>query len=238
MKVVSIIIALLFLVVPVAIFADSVQFYDSFNNPSLPGWMKVSGTWKVMDGRLVQTDLNEKMAMITIPVTQYGKMLYQFDFKYLKGAEDNYAGFGIHLCVNNPSKKRSWGNGRSVLGWLTWDPKHYGYPGLFIQVYKSSGPTNMVLFPGLFPNPDPLVVGDMYPIRDEYLNPDYLNYTIPVKIMLDTRTGKGKFYDPANPDKYYFSFELGAPIGSGDYFSIRTNSVSVSIDNLKISKIY
>ncbi|MCD6399383.1 hypothetical protein J7L85_01170 [candidate division WOR-3 bacterium] len=238
MKLLSVIISLLFLVFPVVIFADSVQVYDTFDNPSLPGWMKVSGNWQVINGRLVQTDVNEKMAMITIPVHQSGKILYQFDFKYVKGAEDDYAGFGIHICVNNPSKKRSWGNGKSVLGWITWDPKHYGYPGLFVQVYKSDSSTDMVLFPELFPNPSPLVAGDMYPIRDEYLNPDYLNYTIPVKILIDTKTGKGKFYDPANPDKYYFSFDLGVPIGPGDYFSFRTNSVSVSIDNLKITEVY
>jgi len=238
MKLVSVIISLLFLVVPVVIFADSVQVYDTFDNPSLPGLMKVSGNWQVINGRLIQADINEKMAMITIPVHQSGKVLYQFDFKYVKGAEDDYAGFGIHICVNNPSKKRSWGNGNSVLGWITWDPKHYGYPGLFVQVYKSNSSTDMVLFPELFPNPSPLVAGDMYPIRDEYLNSDYLNYKIPVKILIDAETGKGKFYDPANPDKYYFSFDLGAPIGPGDYFSFRTNSVSVSIDNLKITEVY
>ncbi len=234
----GIIFALFLIFVPVFLFADMVKVDEEFNNPYLSGWIKVSGDWAVVNGRLVQRDVNEKMAMITIPVKQSGKMLYEFDFKYIKGAEDDYAGFGIHICVKNPARKRSWGNGKSVLGWITWDPKHYGYPGLFVQVYKSNSQTDMGLFPGLFPNRNPLVAGDLYPVKEEYLNPEYLNYTIKIKLMVDTKTGKGKFYDPMAPDKYYYSFDLGQPIGDGDYFTFRTNSVSVSIDNLKITKIY
>ena len=238
MRLITVMFVVILLVVSSIAVADMILVNESFDTSSLSKWIKVSGDWVVINGRLVQRDTNEKIAMITIPVKQSGKMLYQFDFKYIKGAEDDYAGFGIHICVNNPSRKRSWGNGRSVLGWITWDPKHYGYPGLYIQVYKSYGPVSMGLYPGLFPDPDPLKDGDLYPIKEEYLNPEYLNYTIPVKVMIDTETGKGKFYDPANPDKYYYPFDLGGPIGSGSYFTFRTNSVSVSIDNLKIIKLY
>ncbi len=238
MRLLGVVLILILLVVPAFLFGDMVKVYETFDSPYLSNWIKVSGDWAVVNGRLVQRDVNEKMAMITIPVKQSGKMLYEFDFKYLKGAEDDYAGFGIHICVNNPSRKRSWGNGQSVLGWITWDPKHYGSPGLFIQVYKSYSSVDMGLFPGLFPSKNPLVSGDMYPVKEEYLNPEYLDYTIPVKLMVDTSTGKGRFYDPTDPDRYYYSFDLGQPIGPGNYFTFRTNSVSVSIDNLKITKMY
>ena len=208
--------------------------------PSVPagGWLtSVSGNWKVMQGRLVQTNAKEKMAMITIPVNQSGVILYEFDVKYVSGGADDYAGFGIHINVNKPSMKRSWGNGRSLLGWVTWDPKHYGYPGGFIHIYDSKGATNMGLSTRVFPSSDIMKYGDMLPIARQYLKTRYLNYKIPVKIRIDTRTGRGRIYDPFAPDKYFYRFSLGGALRPGDYFTFRTNSVSVSIDNLRISKI-
>jgi len=231
MKCTRVVLLVLFLSVSLAAFSQSTLVSDSFND--LSDWMKVSGTWKVSSGRMVQTDLNETIAVATIPVRQSGEVMYELDVRYVGGGEDDYAGFGFHMAVNSPSKGRSWGNGKSMLAWVTWDPNAYGWPGGFIQVYKSTAPVSM----GLYPSGDILKDGDRFPVNEEYLKYEYLEYTVPVKMSIDLDTGEGKFYDPFAPDEYYFPFDLGAPIPSGSYFSFRMNSVSLSIDNLKITKL-
>lgn len=132
---------------------------------------------------------------------------------------------------------RSWGNGKSLLGWVTWDPKAYGPPGAFVQVYESKSNSNMGLYTKVFPGADPVKYGDLIAIDDEYLDVLYIDYRIPVKIMVDTRTGKGKFYDPFAPDDYYYPFDLGGPIRAGGYFALRTNSVALSFDNVTITRM-
>jgi hypothetical protein len=190
-----------------------------------------------MNGKLSQVDTRENMAMIVVPAYQSGKVLYEFDVEYIRGGEDDYAGFGFHFCVNNPSSSRSWGNGKSMLWWVTWDPKAYGSPGGFMQIYESKSNSNMGLYTGVYPGSDPLRYGDLIPIPREYLNTKYLYNRVPVKIMIDTRTGKGRFYDPLALNRYYYPFDLGAPIMSGGYFAIRTNSVALSFDNVTITKM-
>jgi hypothetical protein len=237
MKIVKVFLILAVLCVPLVAFSSTIKVYDAFNSSSLTGWTTVSGNWRVINGRLTQTDVNEKMALITIPVDQSGIMMYEFDLKYIKGGEDNYAGFGVHICTSNPSMGRSWGNGRSLLGWVTWDPGQYGRPGAFIQVYESTGPTNMGLYRRIFPSSDPMRHGNLLPVSSDYLKTEFLNYTVPFRLQVDTRTGRGKFFDPMDPKKHFYSFDLGGPIRPGSYFSFRTNSVSVSLDNVKISKM-
>ena len=175
--------------------------------------------------------------MISIPVEQSGVILYEFNVKYVKGGADDYAGFGMHICTNNPTKSRSWGNGKGLLGWVTWDPNAYGYPGGFLHMYESRGASAMDLSKRIFPSGDIMKHGDLLPIPAQYLKTKYLEYNIPIKIRINTRTGAGRFYDPFAPDRYYYRFNLGAPVKSGDYFTFRTNSLSVSFDDLKITKI-
>jgi hypothetical protein len=237
MKAVKVLLILLFLGASVTAFSDSIVLSDNFNSGSLGNWMPVSGSWRVMDGRMSQIDTKEHMAMITAPAYQSGRVLYEFDVEYIGGGEDDYAGFGFHICVSGPSSKRSWGNGKSMLAWVTWDPKAYGSPGGFIQVYESASNSSMGLYTGVYPGSDPLRYGDLIPINREYLQARYLSYRVPVKIMIDTRTGKGRFYDPFAPDEYYYPFDLGEPIRAGGYFTIRTNSVALSFDNVRITRL-
>jgi hypothetical protein len=234
MKHVKVILVLVFLFTAVVAFSQSSRVSDTFDRMSMGDWVPVSGNWKVMGGKLYQTDTAEKMAMVVIPVKQSGKVLYEFDVNYVTGGEDNYGGFGIHICINNPSKTRSWGNGQSFLAWITWDPDTYGWPGGFIQLYQSTGATRM----GLFPEGDIIEDGDTLPIGVEYLDDKFLAATITVRLQIDTATGKGYFYDPFDPYKYRYPFELGTPIKAGDAFAFRTNSLSVCIDNFKVSKVY
>jgi len=156
MKWVKVLLVLLFVGASVAAFADRPVMTDNFNSGSLGSWKPISGNWKVMNGRLNQLDTKENMAMIVAPAYQSGKILYEFDVEYVGGGEDDYAGFGFHICISGPSSKRSWGNGKSMLGWVTWDPKAYGYPGGFIQVYESMSNSKMGLYTGVYPGSDPL----------------------------------------------------------------------------------
>ena len=237
MKWFKVFLILLFVGASFVAFADYDVISDNFNRGSLGNWKPISGSWRVMNGKLSQVDTRENMAMIVVPAYQSGKVLYEFDVEYIDGGQDDYAGFGFHICINNPSSMRSWGNGKSMLAWVTWDPKAYGSPGGFIQIYESKGNTNMGLYTGLYPGSDPLKYGDLIAIPRSYLDIKYINYRVPVKIMIDTRTGEGRFYDPFAPDQYYYSFDLGAPIMSGGYFAIRTNSVALSFDNVTITKL-
>ena len=237
MKWLKVLVVLLFLGASCVAFADSVRLSDSFSSGSLGNWEPISGSWRVMNGRLQQLDTREHMAMIVAPVYQSGKVLYEFDVEYIGGGDDDYAGFGIHVCVNAPSRQRSWGNGRSMLGWVTWDPDAYGPPGAFVQVYESESNTKMGLYTGVYPGSNPMRYGDLLPVNREYLNTKYLSYRVPVKIMIDTRTGNGRFYDPFDPDKYYYPFSLGGPIRAGGYFALRTNSVALSFDNVRVTRL-
>lgn len=237
MKWLHVFLVLLFVGAAVAAFADYNVLSDNFNSGSLGKWKPVSGSWKVMDGKLSQVDTRENMAMIVVPVQQAGKVLYEFDVEYVGGGEDDYAGFGFHICINGPSSMRSWGNGKSLLGWVTWDPKVYGPPGAFVQVYESKSNSDMGLYTKVFPGADPVKYGDLIAISDEYLDVLYIDYQVPVKIMVDTRTGKGKFYDPFAPEDYYYPFDLGGPIRAGGYFALRTNSVALSFDNVTITRM-
>ena len=233
MKAVKSVLLLVLLCASLVVFADTTLVSDTFSSSALGKWMPVSGNWRVLNGRLYQSDSSEKMAVITIPVAQSGKVLYEFDVRYVAGGEDNYAGFGIHFCVNKPSTGRSWGNGDTYLAWLTRDPETYGFPGGFGQIYDSDGATDM----GLYPEGDIIEDGGNFPLIVDYLDTEFLAYTITVRIELDTKTGNGYIYDPFDPYKYRFPFSMGQPVKAGGYFSFRTNSVAVSIDNFKVSKL-
>ncbi len=230
MKGFKVVLLVLFLSTSLAAFSQQLAS-ESFYG--LSGWQAASGDWKVINGRLAQTDTKETISVISFPVRQTGTVEYEFDLEYIGGGEDDYAGFGVHVAVTGPSKGRSWGNGKSLLAWATWDPKAYGYPGAFAQVYKSKGSGDMTLYP----SGDIMEDGDRYPVLEEYLKYEYLDYKVPIKFSVDLNTGKGKFYDPKAVDRYYYNFDLGMPIPAGSYFSFRMNSLALSIDNFKARKL-
>jgi hypothetical protein len=203
---------------------------NSFSGP-LPGdWIKTAGDWQVKDGKLYQADSKEQMAVINIPCEQSGVMQYEFDVQYIGGIEDNYAGFGFHVFVSNPSTGRSWGDGTSGLLWLTWDLATYG-PGIFAQAYASTGPTQMGLYP-----PRDIKAGNNMPLPVSYLKPEFVQYSIPVKIVIDTRAGEIKVYDPMDMN-FFYRFKASLPITGGKYIALRTNSMAVAFDNLKVTKL-
>jgi len=203
---------------------------NSFSG-ALPGdWIKAAGDWQVKDGKLFQADSKEQMAVINIPCEQSGVMQYEFDVQYVGGIEDRYAGFGFHVLVTDPSTGRSWGDGRSALLWLTWDQAAYG-AGIFAQAYASAGPSQMGLYP-----PRDIKAGNNMPLPATYLKPEFVKMSIPVKIVIDTKAGEVKVYDPLDMN-FFYRFKAEMPIKSGKYIALRTNSMAVAFDNLKVTKL-
>jgi hypothetical protein len=203
---------------------------NDFSGPLPAGWIKASGTWEVRDGKLVQADSSENMAVLNIPCRQSGVMQYEFDLQYVDGFQDNYGGFGFHILVSDPTRGRAWGDGTSGLLWLTLDTRTYG-PGIFAQAYASTSPTKMELYP-----PRPIAEGNEIRLPDQYVQPEYLAVTIPVKIVVDIPGGEIRLYDPLDMNTYY-TFFVSIPISSGSYFALRTNSLAATFDNLKITKL-
>ena len=226
MKAYSLILMVMLFFVSVLGFSQTVLVDDDFT--TLDNWQVCNGQWQVdANGKLVQTNSTDTMTHILIPVEQSGIIMYSFDIGYLGGLEDNYGGFGIHILANNPTTVRSWGNGNSFLLWLTYDVPNYNANKIYAQMYKSKDITTMNM----------LHNGTNYPFGLLTISPEdikkYAGSTIPITIVIDTNTGQGKVYDPLNTDKYY-SFNIGGPVAKGTYFSFRTNSLSVIIDNFKV----
>ena len=207
---------------------DRTLFTDSFE--FLGEWAPHSGEWLVTDGELRQEDVNEKIAGISRIVRQEGTLVYEFDVRYISGLRDSYGGFGIHILVDKPTGLRSWGQNQSYLFWLTYDVQAYQAENVFAQVYKSRGPTEMEYY---------FMRGDEYPIPTNIFSvtalpdaskvPDALH----VKLMIDTKTGNGRLYNPNRPDSYY-DISLGSALGTGMYIGLRTNSVALAFDNVSV----
>jgi hypothetical protein len=210
-------------------FAQTIVDND-FSGPLPASWIKAAGSWQVKDGKLVQADSGENMAVLNIPCQQSGVMQYEFDLEYVDGFQDGYGGFGIHILVSDPSRGRAWGDGTSGLLWLAMDNLTYG-SGIFAQAYASTSLTRMGLYP-----PRPIADGFEFRLPDQYVQPEYLSVTIPVKIVVDIPGGEIRLYDPLDMNTYY-AFSVTIPISSGSYFAFRTNSLAAKFDNLKITKL-
>ncbi len=185
------------------------------------------GSWKVQNGKLTQTDVANRLAKCNIEVPQSGVMQYEFDLYYEKGGyEDRMGGFGIQVFVDKANPGKSWGNGKSYLLSVNYDENPtYGGAGPRVQVYKSTGDTRMTLLPGY----------DLA-LPNEVLAFDLRTVKIPVKLVIDGNTGDVKAYDPITPN-WVWKFKLDTAPGRGSFLSFRTNSLSVSVDNLKVTKL-
>ena len=62
------------------------------------------------------------------------------------------------------------------------------------------------------------------------------SYVLPVKIVIDYRSGWCKVYDPVVAN-YYYKFTLGGAIRNGLYVALRTNSLALSFSDFKVSKL-
>ena len=99
------------------------------------------GTWKQSAGILSQTDARQYFSRLTFPLVQSSKpILYSFETK--TGAK-GWVGTGIHLFTEGVKKTKGYGEGKSLLVWLTRDLKLRGNDGTYLQVYRSNGDVSM-----------------------------------------------------------------------------------------------
>jgi len=223
---ITILILVLFLV-SISIFSQDVVVDDDFS--SLGEWKVINGDWKVnSDGQLVQLDTEEKMTNVYRKVDQSGVIQYEFGMGYLEGLDDQYGGVGIHILIDQPNEGRAWGHGESHLLWLTYDFLEYNKAKIFAQLYKSTGPTSMKI----------IHTATAYPCPSDKLSTSYFENitgkTISIKIIIDTTSGIIKAYHPFKAN-YYYEVKLGKSFPVGSYLSFRTNSLSVLIDDFKVS---
>ena len=212
------------------VYSQDYRIDDTF--PILGEWTIDHGDWIIVDDALVMDNPRDVITHITRIVKQEGVMEYEFACSYIRGLEDKYGGFGIHICIDRPTSSRSWGMNRSFLLWITYDPEAYRREDcFFLQVYKSKSPIKMNFLHE--------EKGDKYPLDPAVLSPADFMVTketrVPVKfrVQIDTVTGKGKFYHPRE-EGVFFAFDLETAIEPGMYIGLRTNSVSIRVAYVRV----
>jgi hypothetical protein len=210
----------------VNLFSQTVVFTENFNDAMSLEQISY-GDWRIFSGRLYQNDADAYLAKINLAVPQSGTMQYEFTVKYEQGGfEDRHAGFGIHIFVDRAWNGKSWGNGNSFMLWLNYDENPtYGSAGFMAQVYKSTSPTKMDLV-GEF---------DLNQFT-ALLSSANAGFDIPVRIKVDSSNGSVWIEDPTRSG-YGYRIELGTRLRNGNYVALRTNSLSASFDNIKITKL-
>ena len=204
-------------------------------------WFPTEGQWKVNNTELQQIDPTSARAKINLKVDQIGHVEYQFRVRQLKGLEDGYGGFGVHIMLRNPNKGISWGNGQSYLLWLTYDQKTYGNDSLRAQVYESINGTSMDLTSCESLNCNQFI-GLLYdfgiPIRNIVnLNTKKLeDLSFPIRIQVNSDDGHIKIKDPYHPLRWWHFF-LGNGSMYGTHISLRTSSISAIFDDIIIFSI-
>ncbi len=99
------------------------------------------GTWKQAAGLLSQTDKGQYFSRLTFPLLQSAKpVLYSFE---TKTGSKGWVGTGIHLFADGVKKAKGFGEGKSLLVWLTRDAKVRGNDGTYLQVYRSDSDISM-----------------------------------------------------------------------------------------------
>ncbi len=103
----------------------------------------ILGTWTANPSAAAQTDKSALFAKLAIPLAQSGRPLrYTFTARS-RGSE--WVGLGLNILVNTGQRRRGYGEGRSLLVWLTRDPRHYGDEATRLQVYRSATDVDMTL---------------------------------------------------------------------------------------------
>ena len=118
---------------------------DGFTKTILSGFkgsVSVSGKWRIKGDTAEQLDKNQYFAKLSVPVKQTGlQTLYSFT---AKAAARGWVGLGLHLYVEDArNKKKSWGQGKSLLVWLTRDPETYKNHSTYLQLYRSDDDIHM-----------------------------------------------------------------------------------------------
>lgn len=218
MKRLLVVLCLLFLIVPAFLFSQN-----------LGPWNAAYGDWKMVGGRIAQMSTKAGMAQAYMKLPQSGIMQYEFDIKYIDGGQDMFGAFGFHIGIDKAAGGKSWGNGKSFLLWLTFDPKAYGGSGVYGQAYYSQTSSIMDMV-------HKATAYELPVTRLKDINLERMAiYNLPVKARVNYSTGMVKVWDPVIPN-YYYRFSLGGPMRGGNYISVRTNSLAASFGNFKVTK--
>jgi tetratricopeptide (TPR) repeat protein len=123
-----------------------VQDVAEKSSPLIEGFgatFPILGTWTANPSALGQTDEHALFAKLAIPLAQARRPLrYRFTARSLGSG---WVGIGLHIFVETEKRRRGYGEGRSLLVWLTQDPKHNGDEAARLQVYKSTSDVVMTL---------------------------------------------------------------------------------------------
>ena len=249
MKKIALLLGLILLLVPFLLSAESMQFEGKT-------WTVGYGDWKVNIGRLLQDDEETGLAQIHVPVNHRGRMQIEFTVRYKEGGYNDgtvengpyHGGFGIHVGSDGaPMGKVAWGNDESYLLWLNLDtrsatarkwPFHLGFRA---QVYESDSHSKMDVVRAL--NIDILdALGvSMEDVIASGVFWKYLNMDVPIKIVLDTESGKVKVYDPSiDPREYGFEYAYifnldPSVLRKGRYLSLRNNDLGLIFDDFAVT---
>jgi hypothetical protein len=99
------------------------------------------GSWKLSGGVLAQTDSRQFFSRLTFPLLQSAKpVLYSFE---TRTGKKGWVGTGIHFFAEGVKKPKGYGEGTSLLVWLTRDAKVRGNDGTYLQVYRFDYDVNM-----------------------------------------------------------------------------------------------
>jgi hypothetical protein len=105
------------------------------------GYKARLGMWKLSGGILSQTDPTQYFSRLTFPLLQSAKpLLYSFE---TKASAKGWVGTGIHLFAEGVKQAKGYGEGKSLLVWLTRDAKVRGNDGTYLQVYRSDSDVSM-----------------------------------------------------------------------------------------------
>jgi Chromosome segregation ATPases len=115
--------------------------YQELLRSGFAGGQSRLGSWKLTDGVLAQTNKKEFFSRMTFPLVQSTKPLL-YSFETVTGA-NGWVGTGIHLFADGVKRTKGYGEGKSLLIWLTRDEKTRGNSGSYLQVYRSDDDVNM-----------------------------------------------------------------------------------------------
>ncbi|MFW6368469.1 MAG: hypothetical protein ACOCZ9_01915 [Spirochaetota bacterium] len=243
-RVIAFAVAFAFLASGYALAQDSFEDFDEVHSVADSEWEPAAGSWDMVGGDLlVQDDTSELLARIDRPARHSGSYELSFNARYLDGgyasdaalrAGEVHAGFGFHVGVDDPPLGvRAWGNDESYLVWGNVDtrrrtredyPEHYG---LQVQVYRSNSNTDMELV-------ESVDLGEEFGITADMIQP-YLDRQVPVRLRVDNEEGVAYAYDPTDQSIRY-RIPLPEEI-SGEYLSLRTNSVSIGFSDIVLSNL-
>ncbi|MCK5735404.1 MAG: hypothetical protein KAH21_02955 [Spirochaetaceae bacterium] len=177
------------------------------------------GQWNLVGGRLFQKDAEAPRAKAWMAIPQNGSMVYEFTVRYEGGGEDGHGGVGIHILGDSAPSGKSWGLGDSWMLWLNYDVNSSttGVPrGLSAQVYKSDSNKKMEVVKSI-------ALNSYVSLLSANLDVD-----IPVKLTFLADRGRVIIADPTGASAGWYVDLPGSRGDSGNYVSVRTNSVGAS----------